>query len=93
MDKLSNVGSTISSLKQNDLLNVILYGDKQSNHSMMRTKTLIGIAVKVYSAQTSNLSDALNQFVIFKLLSYRFEETIGFDLVCKSSSVASNQVT
>ena len=93
MDKLSNVGSTISSLKQNDVLNVILYGDKQSNHSMMRTKTLIGIAVKVYSAQTSNLSDALNQFVIFKLLSYRFEETIGFDLVCKPSSVASNQVT
>ena len=59
MDELSNVGNTITSLKQNDLLNVILYGDKNfdsnNNQSMMGTKTLIGIAIKVYSRQPSNL--------------------------------------
>ena len=76
MDELSNVGNTITSLKQNDLLNVILYGDKnfdsKNNQSMMETKTLIGIRIKVYSPQPSNLSDTLNQFVIFKPLSYCF---------------------
>ena len=64
MDELSNVGNTITSLKQNDLLNVILYGDKNfdsnNNQSMMGTKTLIGTAIKVYSPQSSNLSDTLN---------------------------------
>ena len=64
MDELSNLGNTITSLKQNDLLNVILYGEKNfdsnNNQSMMRTKTLKGIAIKVYSPQPSNLSDALN---------------------------------
>ena len=84
MDELSNVDNTITSLKQNDLLNVILYGDKNvdstSNQSMIGTKTLIGIPIKVYSPQPSNLSDALNQFVIFKPLGHCFEETIGFDV-------------
>ena len=64
MDELSNVGNTITSLKQNDLLNGILYGDKNfdsnNNQSMMGTKALIGIAIKVYSSQPSNLSDTLN---------------------------------
>ena len=64
MDELSNVGNTITSLKQNDLLNVILYGDKNvdsnNNQSMMGIKTLIAIAIKVYSSQPSNLSDTLN---------------------------------
>ena len=60
MDELSNVGNTITSLKQNDLLNVILYGqknfDSNNSQSMIGTKTLIGIAIKVYSPQPSNLS-------------------------------------
>ena len=64
MDELSNVGNTITSLKQNDLLNGILYGNKNfdsnNNQSMMGTKALIGIAIKVYSSQPSNLSDTLN---------------------------------
>ena len=64
MDELSNVGNTITPLKQNDLLNVILYGDKNfdsnNNQSMMGTKTLIGTAIKVYSPHPSNLSDTLN---------------------------------
>ena len=47
---------------------------------MMGTQTLIGIAIKVYSPQPSNLSNTLNQFEIFKSLSYCFEETIGFDV-------------
>ena len=41
-EELSNVSNTITSLKQNDLLNVILYGDKnfdsKNNQSMMETK-------------------------------------------------------
>ena len=65
MDKLSNVGNTITSLKQNDLLNVILYEDKHfdsnNSQSMIGTKTLIVIAIKLYSPQPSNLSDTLNQ--------------------------------
>ena len=47
---------------------------------MMETKAVIGIAIKAYSRQPSNLSDTLNQFVIFKPLSYYFKETIGFDV-------------
>ena len=47
MDELSNVGNPITSLKQNDLLNVILYGDKSfdsnNNQSMMGTKALEGV--------------------------------------------------
>ena len=70
MDELSNIGNTITSLKQNDLLNVILYGakkfDSNNNQSIIGTKTLIGIIIKVYLPQPSNLSDTLNQFVIFK---------------------------
>ena len=84
MDEWSNVSNTITSLKQNNHLNVILYWDKKfnsnKNQSMMGTKTVIGIAIKVYSPQPSNLSDTLNQFVIFKPLSYYFKETIGFDV-------------
>ena len=64
MDELSNVSNNITSLKQNDLLNVILYWDKNfdsnNNQSMMGTKTFIGIAINVYSPQPSNLSDTLN---------------------------------
>ena len=94
MTELSNVGSTITSLKQNDLLIVILCGDKNvdstSNQSMIGSKTLIGIAVKVYSPQSSNLSDALNQFAIFKPLGHCFEETIGFDI---KTSFASRPVS
>ena len=64
MDELNNVSNNITSLKQNDLLNVILYWDKNfdsnNNQSMMGTKTFIGIAIKVYSPQSSNLSDTLN---------------------------------
>ena len=60
MDELSHVGNTITSLKQNDLLNIILYGEKNfdsnDNQSMMGTKTLIGTSIKVYSPQPSNLS-------------------------------------
>ena len=60
MDELSNVGNTITSLKQNDLLNEILYGYKNfnsnNNQSMMGTKTLAGISIKVYSPQPLNLS-------------------------------------
>ena len=63
MNELSNVDNTITSLKQEDLLNVILYGDKMfdssNNQSMIGTKTLIEIAIKVYSPQPSNLSDTL----------------------------------
>ena len=84
MDELSNVVNTITSLKQNDLLNVMLYGEKNfdsnNSQSMIGTKTLIGIAIKVYSPQPSNLSHTLKQFVIFKPLGYCFEETIGFDV-------------
>ena len=61
MNELSIVGNTITSLKQYDLLNVIRYRDKNfesnKNQSMMGTQTLIGIAIKVYSAQLPNLSD------------------------------------
>ena len=64
MDELSNVGNTITSLKQNDFLNVILYEDKNfdsnNNQSVTGIKTLIGIAIKVYSLQPSDLSDTLN---------------------------------
>ena len=45
--------------------------------------------------ETVRLSKYLIQFVIFKPISYCFEETKGFDvkgLVYKSSRVASNQV-
>ena len=63
-NELNHVGKTVTSLKQNDLLNLILYGDKNFdsdiNQSMMGTKTLIAIAIKVYSLQPSNLSDILN---------------------------------
>ena len=45
MNKLSNADKTIPSLKQNDLINTILYGEKNfvsnNNQSMMGTKTLI----------------------------------------------------
>ena len=61
MNELSNVGNSITSLKQNDILNVILYGDKNfdsnNNQSMMGTKTFVAIAMKVYSPQPPNLSD------------------------------------
>ena len=66
MDELSNVGNTITSLKQNDFLNVILYEDKNfdsnNNQSVTGIKTLIGIAIKVYSLQPSDLSDTLNDW-------------------------------
>ena len=43
MNELSNVGNTITSLKQEDLLNVILYVenifDSNNNQTMMGTKT------------------------------------------------------
>ena len=65
MNVLSNVSNTIllsKSLKQNELLNVILHGDKNfdnnNNQSIMGTKTFI--AIKVYSPQPSNLSDILS---------------------------------
>ena len=74
MNELTNVGNTITSLKEKDLVNVILYGDKNfdssNSQSMMGTKALLGIAIKAYSPQPSNLSDTVNQFVIFKPLSY-----------------------
>ena len=68
MKELSNVGNIVTSLKENDLLNVILYEDKNFDsliatvikESMIGTKTLIAIAIKVYSPQLSNLSDALD---------------------------------
>ena len=64
MNELSNIGNTITSLKQNSLLNIILYENKNfdsnSNQSMMGTKTLIAIAIKVYSLQPLNLSNTLN---------------------------------
>ena len=67
MDELSNVGNTITSLKQNDLLNVILYGqknfDSNNSQSMIGAKTLIGIAIKVCSPQPSNLSDIYTKLV------------------------------
>ena len=70
MNELSNVGNTFTFLKQNDLLNVILYGgknfDSNNNQSLMGTKTLIAIAIKVYSPQPSNLSDTLNQIGLNK---------------------------
>ena len=70
MNELSNVGDTFTFLKQNDLLNVILYGDKNfdsnNNQSLMGTKTLVAIAIKVYSPQPSNLSDTLNQIGLNK---------------------------
>ena len=60
MNELNNVGNTITSLKQNDLLNVILCGEKNfhsnNNQSMMGTKALIGISIKVYSPEPSTLS-------------------------------------
>ena len=90
MDELSNVGNTVTSLKQNDLLNVILYAEKNfdsnNNQSMIETRTLIGIAIKVYSPQPSNLSDTLNQFVICKPLSYCFKEIIEFDVKASFAS-------
>ena len=50
MDELSNVGNTITYLEQKNLLNVILYGDKNfdSNNSqgMIGTKSLIATTVK-----------------------------------------------
>ena len=50
MDELSNVGNTITSLKQNDLLNVNLYRDKNfdrnNSQSAIGTKTLIGTQSK-----------------------------------------------
>ena len=70
MNELINVGNTFTFLKQNDLLNVILYGgknfDSNNNQSLMGTKTLIAIAIKVYSPQPSNLSDTLNQIGLNK---------------------------
>ena len=97
MDELSNAGNTITSLKQNDLLNVILHGDKnfdsKNSQSMIGTKTLIGIAIKVYSLQPSNLSDTLSQFVIFKPLGYCFEETIGFDVKTSFASRLVSRLT
>ena len=64
MNELSNVGNTITSLKQKDLVKVILCGDKFSDgnnsQNMMGTKTLIATEIKVYSPQTSNLLDTLN---------------------------------
>ena len=49
------------SLRQNKLLNLILYADKNFdnnyNQCIMGTKTLIAMAIKVYSPQPSNLSD------------------------------------
>ena len=57
MNVLSNVSNTITSI-------VILHGDKNfdknNNQSVMGTKTLIAIAIKIYSLQPSNLSDTLN---------------------------------
>ena len=54
MDELSNVDNIITSLKQNYLLNVILYGDKtfdsNKNQSMMGTKCLIGINQSILTA-------------------------------------------
>ena len=51
MDELSNVGNTITYLKQKNLLNVILYGDKNfdsnNNQGMIGTKSLIATTVKV----------------------------------------------
>ena len=51
MDELSNVGNTITYLKEKNLLKVILYGEKNfdSNNSqgMIGTKTLIARTVKV----------------------------------------------
>ena len=62
-NELSNVGNTITSLKQNDILHVILYGDKNfdndNNQNMMGTKTLKAIEIKVYLPQPSNLSDTI----------------------------------
>ena len=50
--------------EQKDLLNVILYWDKNfysnSNQSMMGTKTLIAAEIQVYSPRPSNLSETLN---------------------------------
>ena len=64
LNELNNVGKTVTSLKQNDFLNLILYGDKNfdsnNNQNIMETKTLIAIAIKVYSPQPSKLSDTLN---------------------------------
>ena len=64
VNELSNVSSTTTSLKQNDLPNVILYEDKNfdshNNQSIMGTKTLTAIAINVYSPQPSILSDTLN---------------------------------
>ena len=68
MKELSNVGNIVTSLKENDLLNVILYEDKNFDsliataikESMIGTKTLIAIAIRVYTPQLSNLSDALD---------------------------------
>ena len=57
MNELNNAGNTITSLKQNDCDPV--WGQKlwqQQHQSMMETKTLIAIVIKVYSSQPSNLS-------------------------------------
>ena len=68
MKELSNVGNIVTSQKENELLNVILYEDKNFDsliataikESMIGTKTLIAIAIRVYTPQLSNLSDALD---------------------------------
>ena len=83
MNELSSVCNTITSLKQNDLLNVILYGrknfDSNNNQSMKRTKTLIAIAIKVYSPQPSNSGKTKHELRVtsceFKSTSYEFKFT------------------
>ena len=68
MTVLSNVSSTITSLKvseENELLHVIMCGgksfDDNTNRDIMGAKFLIATAItKVYSPQPSNLSDPLN---------------------------------
>ena len=47
-----------TSLRQNYLLNAILYGDW--NFDSDNNESIIAIAIRVYSPQPSNLSDALN---------------------------------
>ena len=68
MNELNNVGNTITSLKQNDCDPA--WGQKlwqQQHQSMMETKTLIEIVIKVYSSQPSNLSDTLNDLTNYFL--------------------------
>ena len=63
-NELSNLDKSVTSLKQNDLLNLIPVWDKnfdsKNNQCMMGTKTLKAVAIKVYSSQPSNLSYILN---------------------------------